>query len=152
MIRLDEPLGSLDPVEWSIYADNLEDHDAPVRLVRRARRVAKALERTDGLILLGHVGNVVHLHNNPFRVGHHLFVVQSGTILRHYRLTWRPLTQVRKGFARWNAECRSSLGRVIRFAHGTCRTFPHVRDARPEVVASFYRRLARTVEVGDSEA
>lgn len=40
---LPEPLDSLDSFTWSVYADCLEEHQAPDVQVRRARRIAKRL-------------------------------------------------------------------------------------------------------------
>jgi hypothetical protein len=42
-VILPEPLGSLDSLTWSVYADCLEEHRAPDVQVRRARRIAKRL-------------------------------------------------------------------------------------------------------------
>jgi hypothetical protein len=42
-VILPEPLDSLDSLTWSVYADCLEEHQAPDVQVQRARRVAKRL-------------------------------------------------------------------------------------------------------------
>jgi hypothetical protein len=42
-VTLPEPLNSLDSLTWSVYADCLEEHQAPDVQVQRARRVAKRL-------------------------------------------------------------------------------------------------------------
>src|SRR5262249_37780742 len=103
--KLNPPLDSVEPVDWAMYADLLNEagHDARAAF---PRRVAEALQGRPTRVLVGCVSDEKSLQDNPRRCGRLSFVTGPLTVLRNYRPCWWTVERVRAGLRRWSGRRR----------------------------------------------
>lgn len=123
------PVHSLDPVDWRMYCDLLQDADRPAGEWGWARRVADSLDCGPGLTLVLLCPSAF-LEQHWLRVGKTWFIPVEGTYLdrKEHFLWWRP-EWVREGFDRYPVDRKSYPPRepekMIAFASGTPWSHPH---------------------------
>jgi hypothetical protein len=152
---LSAPLHSVDPADWWMYSDLLQEAGAIPFLAERARRIGDSLARAPNLVLVLYCPER-GLENHWLRVARSWFIPVSGTILpqssakdlpRWFRPEW-----VRAGFKRYPHDTRRygrrGPSRMIRFASGTPWSKTCKADVRAiygeQVVGWFFYAHSRT--------
>jgi hypothetical protein len=120
--RLHAPTHSLDPADWWIYSDLLQDHGAPAEEAARARRVGNSLKHGKSLVL-AFLCPEENLAGHWLRIGRTWFIPVAGTYVRYITdFRWFRSAWVRGGFERYpceNPADRRDEGKMIRYASGT---------------------------------
>lgn len=127
-MTLAQPTHSLDPTEWRMYCDLLQDAAAPEAEWQRARRIADSLAADVRLVLIAHCP-AVHLDGHYLRVGKDWFIGADGTYLDNYDpLVWWREAWVRAGFERYPTTSRARRPKdLIALNHGTPWHLAHPR-------------------------
>jgi hypothetical protein len=130
MSKLAPPLESLDPTDWRMYCDLLQDAGASERRWTFALRVADSLESNSDLVLVLRCGPSA-LERHWLRVGRGWFIPTQLTSISHYRsgFAWWRKEWVLSGMARY-PYARDVYGdrdeaKLIHFASGTPWSHKH---------------------------
>jgi hypothetical protein len=143
---LPQPAHSVEPTDWRMYCDLLQDAGAPEEEWRRAGRIADSLAGDVRLVLIAACA-AEHLGNHYLRVGKDWFIGADGTYLDNYDpLVWWRETWVRAGFRRYPTTARKRpVKRLIALNLGTPWQLAHPRfeflRERPQhaaLVAAFF--------------
>ncbi len=128
--KLAPPWESLDPTDWFMYCDLLQDAGASSRRWTAARRVAESLQVQPDLVLVLRCGASA-LEGHWLRVGRTWFIPTDLTSIVHYRsgFTWWRHDWARRGLARYPYS-REAYGtrdekKLLAFASGTPWQHPH---------------------------
>jgi hypothetical protein len=144
--KLRPPLDSVEPVDWAMYADLLDDTGQAVQAAF-ARRVAEGLIHDPMRVLVGRVSEEGSLKGNPRRCGRQFFVTGPVTVLKNYCPRWWTAARVRAGLRHWVPDCKEAdHEKILSQAHGVPTALPRRPDffrKEPALVRAFFRSLAR---------
>ena len=131
---LPEPVGSIDPAEWLVYADSLYEFGRPERLAEQARRVARALAARPPLLVLVACARRARFRFFGLEFGQReeTFPVQPGS-----PTAWPELRS-----PRWWTP-RAAKRRFMGARPATPAEFPGLVEQRPQLARAFFRRLVR---------
>jgi len=117
--RLDAPTHSLDPVDWLMYYDLVQDECDSRRRVEQARRIVASHARAADLVLALHCPEQ-QLAGHWLQVGKTWFIPVLGTLVVYCNdlQWWRP-EWVRAGFRRYPHKDRKDPAAMIRYASGS---------------------------------
>jgi len=101
MKKLRAPTHSLDPADWSMFSDLLQDAGEPEK--KWARRIAESLAVGPKLVLINYCP-ARPLQHHWLRVGRTWFIGADGTFIEGNRLVWWREAWVRQGFARYPSD------------------------------------------------
>jgi len=141
------PRKNLDPTEWRMYCDLLQDADAPQEEWQRAGRIAEGLQRDPKLVLVNYcpadpLGGTQSNHH--LRVGFTWFIGAELTVIESNQLVWWRLEWVRAGFERYPSTDRDrDVEKLIGWNYGTPWELSHPRfhllqKKRRQLVAKFF--------------
>ncbi len=139
------PRYSLDPTDWRMYCDLLQDADAPSEEWQKARRIAESLEGEPNLILINYCA-AEHLANHYLRVGETWFIGGTLTRIHVYPVVWWRPAWVLDGFERYpTSDPDRTVGELIALNLGTPWHLPHplfeefrARDGFEAILANFF--------------
>jgi hypothetical protein len=143
---LSAPLDSLDPADWWMYSDLLQESEAVPFLAERARRIGDSLAKGVNLVLVLYCQER-GLENHWLRVARTWFIPVKGTYLTSYKQArWFRPEWVRAGFKRYPYDkslySRRDSTRMIRFASGTPWSEPCKADVLelygPQLIGWFF--------------
>jgi hypothetical protein len=143
--RLQAPTHSLDPADWWMYSDLLQDQGA-VEEGLRARRVGNSLKRVQSLVLAFYCPPE-NLVGHWLRIGKTWFIPVAGTYVSYIKdFRWWKADWVRAGFRRYPNAHQSArdVPNMVRYARGTpCKhgykDFPALKKKfREQVVLRFF--------------
>lgn len=124
------PVHSLDPTDWRMYCDLLQDADAPESEWDRARRIAESLAQDARMVLVSYCPPSP-LDGHWLRVGTTWFIGAEKTHIEKNRLVWWRAEWVREGFARYpyNSEIypHRDEEHLLKMNTGTPQNMPHPR-------------------------
>ncbi len=127
MKKLLAPNRSLDPAEWSMYCDLLQDAGEPEEKWTRARHIAESLAVDPKLVLINYCP-ARPLEGHWLRVGRTWFIGADGTFIENNRLVWWRAAWVRAGFERYpSRDPDRDVSRLIGLNHGVPWDLPHPR-------------------------
>lgn len=127
MKALPAPTHSLDPADWFMYCDLLQDANAPEETWGRARRIAESLSRDPKLVLINYCPEEP-LRNHWLRVGQTWFIGAAGTLIETNRLVWWRVEWARQGFERYPSRQPSrDIPALIALNYGLPWDLPHPR-------------------------
>jgi hypothetical protein len=129
-MKLAPPLDSLDPLDWMMYCDLLQDAGVSRRRWSFAQRVARSLQASPKLVLVL-ACTPASLENHWLRVGRSWFVPVEGTSIEGYAsgyAWWQP-RWVRRGLRHYPYN-QAAYGvrdesQLIELASGTPWEHPH---------------------------
>jgi hypothetical protein len=138
---LSAPLHSLDPADWWMYSDLLQESGAEPFLYERARRIGDSLSK-DVKLTLVLTCSVQGLERHWLRVAKTWFIPVNGTHLPSYKQArWFRPEWISAGFKRYPYDKRSFSRRssrsMIRFASGT----PWSQPCKTDVLELYGPRL-----------
>jgi hypothetical protein len=137
--RLEPPLNSLEPLDWFMYCDMLQDEGSSLRRAREARRIGESLQRGKSLVLTLHCPEQ-QLRGHWLQVGRTWFIPVSGTLVSYCNdmQWWRP-EWIRAGFARYPSRGRKDPEGMLLYASGT--PFEHGYADFPDALVKFADRI-----------
>jgi hypothetical protein len=140
-LRIEAPLHSLEPIDWLMYCDLLQDGGGSPRRAREARRIGESLQRGKALVLVLHCPEQ-QLKGHWLQVGRTWFIPVSGTLVSYCNdmQWWRP-EWIRSGFARYRHKDRTDPEGMIRYASGT--PFEHDYADFSSTVGKFGHRVTQ---------
>ncbi len=139
--RIEAPTHSLEPIDWFMYCDLLQDLGGSQRRARQARRIGESLEEGTDLVLTLHCPEQ-QLAGHWLQVGRTWFIPVGGTLVHYCNdMQWWRAAWIRDGFARYPNADRNEPEAMIRYASG--KPTQHGYKDFPQLLEKFGARVTQ---------